>query len=144
MRSSWNLQHAASVSSKPRFTDNRQSIPFCIKCQHFFQLLETVYRCNTSLTPQCSLIRKHQKYQLDSMRWFSHRLRTGRRHSRTLLAATKWARPLLLYAACTLQRAHTICMHPGVSAALRAFFVPGDLDPWPWYSNSGEIFVQCT
>jgi len=23
------------------------------------------------------------------------------------------------------------------------FFVSGDLDFWPWHSNSGEIFVQC-
>jgi len=31
-------------------------------------------------------------------------------------------------AARCLQRAHTIRMHSGVSAALNAFFVPGDLD----------------
>jgi len=24
------------------------------------------------------------------------------------------------------------------------FFVPGDLDLWPWPSNLGGIFVQCT
>jgi len=23
------------------------------------------------------------------------------------------------------------------------FFVPGDIDLWPWNSNSSDIFVQC-
>jgi len=43
-------------------------------------------------------------------------------------------------AAPCLQRAYTntIRMLSRVSAALSAFFVPGDLDLWPWHSNSSK------
>jgi len=32
----------------------------------------------------------------------------------------------------------------GVTQQFFVFFVPGDLDVWPWHSNSGNIFVQYT
>jgi len=39
-----------------------------------------------------------------------------------------------------LQRAHTIrtLSGEGVTGVHNAFFVPGDLDLWPWHSNSSE------
>jgi len=59
-------------------------------------------------------------------------------------AAKQWT-CLLLHAAYGLQRTHRLTMHCqwGWLSSL-SFFVPGDLNLWPWYSNSGEIFVQCT
>jgi len=56
----------------------------------------------------------HLLYNLDSMRWFFHRPRSAPEDG---------------------------CRK---NAALFRFFVPGNLDLWPWRSNSGEIFVQCT
>jgi len=74
--------------------------------------------------------------QPDSMRWFS------RRRSPSLPGGTQWYR-LLLRAAYGLATAHALlCIVNGDDSAVFRFFVPGDLDLWPWPSNSGEIFVQ--
>jgi len=79
---------------------------------------------------------------LDSIRWFSHRRRTGGRHPKTPPGNHEMG-PSAPAARC-LQRAHTIRTHSVVSAALSAFLslVTLTLDRWPWHSNSGEIFVQ--
>jgi len=37
---------------------------------------------------------------------------------------------------------HALSM--GMTQQFFVFFVPGDLDLWPWHSNSGEIFAHCT
>ena len=65
----------------------------------------------------------------DSMHWFSQRRRTGRRHLKTPPSSHE-VDPSAAAAGC-FQQAHTIRMHPGVSAALSTFFVRGDPDLWP-------------
>jgi len=37
-----------------------------------------------------------------------------------------------------LQPAHSILLQLGVMAVQSTFFLPGDLDLWPWHSNSSE------
>jgi len=59
---------------------------------------------------------------------FPSAYRTGGRHQKTppgALVAMKWARPLLQHAVCS-ERIPFVT-HPGISAALSIFFVPGDL-----------------
>jgi len=74
---------------------------------------------------------------LDSMRWFSHRRRSGGRHNCTYL-----------YLRAPEDRSQKKTSHedraPKDDSALIRFFVPGDLDLWPWHSNSNEVFVHCT
>jgi len=53
-------------------------------------------------------------------------------------AATQWCR-LLLRAAYGLQRTPHLTMHcQWGSLSSFSFFVSGDLDLWPWHSNSSE------
>ena len=63
--------------------------------------------------------------QLDSMRWFSHRPRGPRPRGP-------------LPKKCHTRTAPHRTM-PEQFAAILRFFVPGDLDLWPWHSNSGEL-----
>jgi len=62
------------------------------------------------------------------MRWFSHRRRNGRRHNCTHpLAATKWARPLLLHVVCSERISYHSYAPGGVGSAKRVF-----CPWWPW------------
>jgi len=92
--------------------------------------LSTTHHCILSPTPSPRLTFNiiHTQEPV-SMRWFFHPRRTGRRHNRTTPPGNEIG-PSCAVARC-LQRAHTIRTHPGVSAAISAFFVPGNLDLWP-------------
>jgi len=79
---------------------------------------------SVNYTSSFSIIRLISLLKLDSMCWFSQRHRSGRRHNCITYLSTPRTAPEKM-------------PHFFV-------FIPSDLDLWPWHSNSGEIFVQCT
>jgi len=102
-------------------------------------------KCNKSIAKFLACNNNSRlKTTVDSMRWFSHRRRTGGRHPKTPPGSYEMGQSAA--AARCLQRAHTLRTHPGVSAALSAFssLMTLTFDLWPPNSNSGEIFLQCT
>jgi len=83
--------------------------------------------------------------KLNSMRWFSHRRRTGGRHNCTTPPCSHEMGPSAAAARCLhLQRAHTVRYAPGgVCSSMRVFLsqVTLTFDLWPRRSNSGDIFT---
>ena len=91
----------------------------------------TTAASSTSHTPAKTIA------QLDSMRWFSHQRSPSPLGGHTMVSSVA--------ACCIRPTAHALlCTINGDDSAVFRFFCPRWPDLWPWHSNSGDIFVQCT
>jgi len=88
-----------------------------------------------SRAPKDCLTKPHTSRSQRALSWPCHPLPP---------AATQWTR-LLLRTAYGLQCRRRVTMHCQWGwLSTFSFFALGDLDLWPWHSNSGKIFVLCS
>jgi len=105
---------------------------FAVYC--FFILYVAAYMANKVVYKN---IQYKCKYELDSMRWFSHRRTPSPPGGHTMVSSVATC--------CVRPTAHALLCIVNVddSAAFHCLsLVTLTIDLWPWQSNSGEIFVH--